>query len=238
MNVLGFAGRLVEFGSGEYLLRNDCNGGNIVFLRACHSTIVILTLALLFKNWVDPNRTAVFSFVEFRTQLAGISAWLGPVFAGAYAALYTRFASQWTYLAGVYNQIKAAQSRKDADLEVIAQWKAGFIEDAADLHLILKPTFASIVREWTKNRRVREMFEMHSPGGRARLQELRVAIGVAVRQTSRQLRQHAEVDRKGSRHRSGDSSDRVTRRPVNRVQTRAAMPNPRSAQTPGSGTGA
>ena len=130
----------------------------------------------------------VFSFVELRAQVAHLTGWLGPVFAGTYAALYTRFASQWTYLAGVYNQIKAAQSRKDANLDVIAEWKAGFIEDAADLHLIRKPTFASVAREWSRDPLVREMFIRHSPGGGARLQELRAAIAAVVGQKSRQLR--------------------------------------------------
>jgi hypothetical protein len=57
---------------------------------------------------------------------------------------YARFSSQWSYLAGVYNQIKAAECRTGFQETVLAQWKAGFIEDAADLHLLRKAMFASI----------------------------------------------------------------------------------------------
>jgi hypothetical protein len=167
---------IVRLGSGEYLLdRSDVsNGGTVVFTRALHVAVVIVCLGLLVRNWLDPNRTPTFSMYELRSQLAAIGPWFGTVFAASYAALYARFASQWTYLAGVYNQIKAAEGRKDATENVIAEWKAGFIEDAAELHLIRKRMFASIVHEWAgaHEGKVRVAFENYAPGGKPRFDEL------------------------------------------------------------------
>lgn len=167
---------VVRLGSGEYLLdRSDVsNGGTVVFTRALHVAVVIVCLGLLARNWLDPNRTSEFSMHELRSQLAAVGPWLGTVFAASYAAFYARFASQWTYLAGVYNQIKAAEGRKDASETAIAEWKAGFIEDAAELHLIRKRMFASIVHEWAgaHEGKVRMAFENYAPGGKPRLDEL------------------------------------------------------------------
>jgi hypothetical protein len=64
--------------------------------------------------------------------------------------VYARFASQWTYLAGVYNQIKAAEARRDADAEKLAEWKQGFIADAEALHLDNNPIFVDLVAAWRK----------------------------------------------------------------------------------------
>ncbi len=35
----------------------------------------------------------------------------GAIFAAVYFALYARFASQWSYLANLYNKIKEAETR-------------------------------------------------------------------------------------------------------------------------------
>jgi hypothetical protein len=167
---------IVRIGSGEYLLdRPDVsNGGTVVFTRALHVASVVVTLGLVARNALDPSRTMELSFDELRTQLAAAGPWFGTVFAASYAALYARFASQWTYLAGVYNQIKGAEARKDAPEEVIADWKAGFIEDAAELHLVRKRMFASIVHTWAvaHDGKVRAAFELYAPGGTARFEAL------------------------------------------------------------------
>jgi hypothetical protein len=170
---------VVEYASGEYLLaKSKRNGGGIVFLRALHSTIVILSLALLLKNALDPTRSSEFSLFELQTQLSGIGPWFGTVFAATYAGLYSRFASQWSYLAGVYNQIKAAECRKDVDANCISQWKAGFIEDAEDLHLIRKPIFWGIAHVWLQDMLVCTAFAAHTPNGPARLAALRNSLGL------------------------------------------------------------
>jgi hypothetical protein len=138
-------------------------------------------------NWLDPTRTLEWSGTEFRQQLIENAKWFGAIFGGAYAALYARFSSQWTYLAGVYNQMKAAQARKDCDEQTLAEWRAGFIEDCDELHLVRKPMFASIVAAMLSDdaplvETVRAMFDKHTPGGRARRDRIFAEVNVVVSQ--------------------------------------------------------
>jgi hypothetical protein len=121
---------------------------------------------------------------------------IGPIFAGVYAALYTRFASQWSYLASVYNQIKAAESRKDCNPEQLALWKAGFIEDAEELHLANKHHFASTIRAWGRERGVEAAFAENAPGGAERLAILlKRADEIYVSHSQRYRKQRALVER-------------------------------------------
>lgn len=105
------------------------------------------TIAL--TELLRPNTAWVFSLTALRSALFENLKIGGAISAGAYTALYARFASQWSYLAGVYNQIMAAQVRgvpPDAEVRrALESWKAGFIEDAEDLHLTTKPMFAGVI---------------------------------------------------------------------------------------------
>lgn len=102
----------------------------------------------------------------------------GAFFAAAYTALYARFASQWTYVAGVYNQIMAAKVRgippDAAAISALNAWQAGFIEDAEDLHLATKPMFAGVVLSMLDEETgtVRAKFVEATAGGQARLEAL------------------------------------------------------------------
>jgi hypothetical protein len=119
-------GSVLDVLSGEYLLTlvRYPNGGTVVFLRALHVTAVIFLGALAVINGLDPTRGSEFSWTELGAQTLAHITWIGAIFATVYALLYTRFAAQWTYLAGLYNQIKAAQTRPDADKGVIAECSA------------------------------------------------------------------------------------------------------------------
>jgi hypothetical protein len=65
---------------------------------------------------------------------------------GIYTALYARFASQWNYLANLYNQMmQVGVSAEHIQRDKMARWKAGFVEDAYSLHLAQKPMFAEVV---------------------------------------------------------------------------------------------
>ena len=80
-------------------------------------------------------------------------------------------------LAGLYNQIKAAECRKidrsDADaMQSFLEWKVGFIEDAEEMHLAGKPMFASVIRLWTRDEKVQERFIADVTDGKRRLQRL------------------------------------------------------------------
>jgi hypothetical protein len=176
--VLHAVGSFLEMLSGEYLLINFRfpNGGTVVFLRAAHVTLILFFGAIAAINWLDPNRGCNFSWYELRLQTIQHVPWMGAIFVTVYALLYARFASQWTYLAGVYNQIKAAQVRTEIVPDVLAEWKAGFIEDADDLHLLRKPMFASIANVWLKEGEgaspVKINLEKHMPGGKHRCERI------------------------------------------------------------------
>jgi hypothetical protein len=144
------------------MLETRPNGGTAVFLRAAWIAGVIYIIGLILRNWIDPSRSFRFSFTELRLQLLGSFRWFGTIFAGAYAALYARFASQWSYLASVYNQIKATECRGDTNKPLaLAQWKAAFIDDAVSLHLAAKPSFKGVVLHWYGDDSVKAAVEEH-----------------------------------------------------------------------------
>lgn len=185
-------GDWLEVLSGEYLLTKFRypNGGTVVFLRAAHVTMIVFFGAMGVMNWLDPNRGCTFSWHELRLQLIQHVTWLGAIFATVYALLYARFASQWTYLAGVYNQIKAAQVRKDVDGVALSEWKAGFIEDCDDLHLLRKAMFASIAHEWltadtAQGPVVIAKFDGYTPGGEKRRKGIQAEVAAVVAQVGR-----------------------------------------------------
>jgi len=158
--------------SGELWLtsgRRRANGSDIILRRALLIAAQLFLVAILMQQTLDPGRSWRFSWAELARAMSNHVEWFGATFAAAYAALYTRFSSQWSYLAGVYNQIKAAESQTSVAPGVIAQWRAGFIEDADDLHLVAKPIFASVVVHWARNKDVRQAFVQHTAGKRARL---------------------------------------------------------------------
>lgn len=88
-------------------------------------------------------------------------------------------------MAGVYNQIKAAQLREQVNAAVLAEWKAGFIEDCDDLHLLRKPMFASIANEWITNGtdkdQVMKNLKDHAPGGENRLMRITSQVATVVK---------------------------------------------------------
>jgi hypothetical protein len=114
-------GWLISWMSGEYLLTwlRYPNGGTVVFLRTLHVTIIVVTGGIIFTELADPNTELSFSAWELRSLLASHVGWFGAVFAAVYALLYARFSSQWTYLAGVYNQIKATRQGQNSVVALV-----------------------------------------------------------------------------------------------------------------------
>ena len=154
---------LIEFLSGEKLLTATprANGGAIILLRTLFITIWLYALAVLLKQVLDPDRIWDWSTRALRSELRDTLPWAGAIFAAVYASLYTRFSSQWLYLAGLYNQIKAVEARTAGTPDartIVAEWKAGFLEDAAELHLATKGLFASVWRLWGQDAAVKEYF--------------------------------------------------------------------------------
>ena len=188
--------RVFHILSGEFWLTcfaNHRNSGGMIFARAVWVS-VLCTLAIVLgrllcvanDGWCTPGRVSPLpnsscDWIGFaRHEVGHIFNAYGSVllaaFAGSYTALYARFASQWEYLADLYNQIKAKQidvavsdvrdelhALRQKVIEnpnqppddhfcnaayLLAQWKAGFIEDAEKLHLAEKPPFAAVVSNW------------------------------------------------------------------------------------------
>lgn len=139
-----------EFVSGEWMFRcGHPNGGTIIILRTVWVTAGIYLLGLGLRSYYNAGCPSCHFDVGALWE-DGVTTvpWLGAIFGAVYAALYARFASQWSYLAGVYNQIRqmlATWKPSDGNVDHLFLWQAGFIEDALDLHLATKPMFATFI---------------------------------------------------------------------------------------------
>jgi hypothetical protein len=175
--------RIFGFFSGEWMLDfppYTANGGGIVFSRTLWIAFWIYLPAFLVMTSLSPGRVFVFDLRQGLADIADTIPWLGAIIGSTYAALYTRYSSQWTYLAGLYNQITqtkaSVQNPCEAQKEVLTSWIAGFIEDAEDLHLATKPMFAPAIRNWLLDEYVCAWYEKHTAGGKDRLEALRQAL--------------------------------------------------------------
>ena len=184
---------LVKAFSFEWLMAfsGRPNGGEIVFFRSLLVSAWMFVLYIAVTHGVDPARTGVLSSSEFRAEITKSLPYFGAILAAVYLALYARFSSQWSYLAQLYNDIKASELQapgNTASDSVLAQWKAGFIEDASDLHLATKRTFAPVIKAWGTDPAVRAAFERFTPGGATRLDALLVKANEAYTRNARAYR--------------------------------------------------
>ena len=161
---------VVKLFSFEWLLTRTKlpNGGDIILLRALLIASLIYFVILVVLQ------------IEINQPLQ----WFGATFAAIYFALYARFASQWTYLANLYNQIKAAEARSaqidaKASNPRIVEWKAGFLEDAQVLHLATKDIFVPVLKVWGEDSKVEKAFVKYSPGHQKRFDALRRDVNYA-----------------------------------------------------------
>jgi hypothetical protein len=165
---------LIEYASGEWMI-TKCkkpNGGTIVILRSFFMTIVIaiLILGVIYL---------LFCIFDLRNQfdIRKHIGWFGAVFGAVYFGLYARFSSQWVYLSNLYNSIKKSEiTIENKNNESLTQWKAGFIEDAENLHMATKSSFAPIIKDWGKDKAVKKAFIAHTPGGKCRYLKLMHAV--------------------------------------------------------------
>lgn len=122
-----------------------------------------------------------FSPAEFRREIFESLDALGALWAWAYAALYVRFASQWAYLASLYNEIVRTSIETDVSAsperqKLLDEWIASFIEDAEDLHLATKRMFVPAIRHWLENEGVKQAFIDGAQGGNVRYEALRKCV--------------------------------------------------------------
>lgn len=169
-----------EVTSGEWMLRKlKSNGGEVIAIRSMFVAVQLVACFLFLKNLIDPKLTSTISYYAFREQIIDISPLFGGLYCGIYLALYSRFSSQWTYLANVYNLIKQSEMQAPSDpilhrrwKRKLACWKAGYIEDADVLHLIGKDNVAVIVHHWGKDLMIKEAFIRNAAGGQVRWEAL------------------------------------------------------------------
>jgi len=158
--------RVVSFLSGEWvLLYGRQNGGGVVIFRTLWVGTLLIFLMSIIRTLADSTSSSY--CLDFGNKFLEIlSGQEGILFYGAvYAALYARFASQWNYMANLYNQIKLAEVSCDpsgVNKEALAQWKAGYIEDAYVTHMATKTMVAGVIRAWYSDAGVKSAFYSHT----------------------------------------------------------------------------
>lgn len=162
--------------SAKWMLSNRANGGSVILARSLFCSVLLFILTLLVLNWIDPSKTYEFSMIALQKEIIDKIQWFGIFFATIYAAFYARFSSQWTYLANLYNSIKNCSVSNSSAKDVIAEWKAAFIEDAEYLHLACKENFASIIYHWGNEPEVKEKYIKYTPGGEARFDKVMTSV--------------------------------------------------------------
>ena len=145
------------------------NGGTVIFWRAVQISVVpVYLLGLWLHSYLGAECPPChFTRTALEHALDTTLPWLAATFGAIWAGLYARFASQWTYLAGEYNQIRqmlATQSAKPTaeNEKHVQRWRAGFVEDALDLHLATKPMFRPFIKRLLddpKHQEVRDCFD-------------------------------------------------------------------------------
>jgi hypothetical protein len=141
---------LVDFLSGEWMLRHRSNNGSVIFLRSVLVSILAFAVALSLKSAVDPSTSSHFSFQQLRIEVRDHISWLGAILAVVYAGFYARYSSQWSYLASLYNQIMSvAAGLSDEQLggRTFLSWQAAFVEDCYFLHLDRKEIFSVVIKQ-------------------------------------------------------------------------------------------
>jgi hypothetical protein len=197
---------LVYVFSGEWLLRNSANSGGIVVARSLITAVVIYALACSLKAILTTGATLAFDATALRALIHDTLPWLGAIFAGVYASLYTRFAAQWTYLANLYNQLMASGAQMLAakltseQKELYGKWKVGFIEDAEDLHLALKPMYAAVIASMLAEEGIEERYLKDVPKGDQRLPKLKSAIARVLGRPEVALQRAGTAGAAPSRH--------------------------------------
>lgn len=168
---------IVEFASGEWVLTSTRpNGGEVIIFRSLWVALQLTIAAMALHNWLDPDLVGPITWECFRIQLLDIAPWSVAAVGLVYTAFYTRFSAQWSYMADLYNQIKTAEVElanstaiSAAAKERLAEWKAGYIEDAQSLHLQAKVSIAAVIHHWGADPLVATAFDNNSPGGKKRL---------------------------------------------------------------------
>jgi len=175
--------QLLAIIDGEWVLRFLPNGGTAVILRTVQLSLLAFLLAIGVESYLDPKARLEFDLVQFLAALKSHLPWFGVLFGGIYVALYSRFSSQWSYLASLYNslmQLECQEPRselKGAKLERRAMAWAAFIDDAWTMHLAAKPSFSSAIRALLQDAPIRDVVDGWYAGHKTEYEAFQRRIG-------------------------------------------------------------
>jgi hypothetical protein len=170
----------------EIALDGRANSGAVILFRSTVISLLIFVPVVGTVAALQPGAIWwTLSAESAATVVLETLPWLGGIFFAVYASLYSRFASQWNYLANLYNQIMqtAVSHPPGADhcehTKRLRIWQAAFVEDAVSLHLAAKPLFASAIRDMLRHPLVRATFISHNAKGSVAFDELLLALANA-----------------------------------------------------------
>lgn len=201
--MMGIASVFVSFFSGEWILTRcgKSNGGTVIVLRSLWTSFWIMAVLVLGYSIQIGSVSNIFNWDLIKSKIVDGLKVFATITAFVYVALYARFASQWRYLADLYNKIKEAEIKsctpdEGFDIESpnpkrsdpINEWKAGFIEDADELHLATKKIFMSILYNWLDDPGVKYQFINNTPCGEEHYAHLRRRVRVAYKKHEKELR--------------------------------------------------
>jgi hypothetical protein len=157
---------IVDFLSGEWMLSRRSNSGSVIFLRSALVSVLAFAVALGLKSAVDPSTNSDFSFHQLRIEVRDHIGWLGAILAVVYAGFYARYSSQWSYLAGLYNQLMATAStlsEEQRNGRTFLNWQVAFIEDCYFLLLDRKEIFSVVIKQTLEKPLALQCFVDSSP---------------------------------------------------------------------------
>ena len=141
------------------------NGLLVILCRTLWISVIILFLFAILRGLCYHSDSCIEFLIGCKEMFLKHKYWYGALVGSVYASLYSRFSSQWLYLSNLYNNIKRTESGGAVTLTALNEWKAGFIEDAQLLHLAMKGSFVSVVKEWGEIPEVKQNYSDHTPGG-------------------------------------------------------------------------
>jgi hypothetical protein len=163
-----------DYLSGEFILDYMPNGGIAVLFRTILVSVLIYFCAVILKMYSADQ--------DVKKVVAETIPWLGAILGGTYAAFYSRFSSQWAYIADLYNQQMAlAITLSDVTIEGdnYKAWQSAFIEDAVCMHLATKEGFRNAINEMLEDEDIRNLLCEHV--GNKKVERLRTQLAKALR---------------------------------------------------------
>jgi len=172
--------------TAEFILKFIPNGGKAILLRSAFISAYLYLLAIAIKSFTGENAVFCFSVDQLRREVHETIPWAGAIFGAVYASLYTRFSSQWSYLADLYNQqmeVASTTQFENEEMENFYAWQAAFIEDAVCMHLATKRGFSNAIHAMLKDQKIKYILD--SQLGNKEVENLQNALNMIFNSKSR-----------------------------------------------------